>query len=287
MSVSLGVLAGLLVVSACHAQTPARLEFEAASVKPSLPFGGSAITMGCRGGPGTSDPGLFRCENFSLSNLINWGHGLGPNQLSAPDWMGQALFDITARVPPGTTPEQFQAMLRTLLTDRFKLAIHHETREARGYRLVVAKDGPRFKPAAKQQTDAIDEAPQRPPAPKPLRFDEAGYPLFGPGDSGTTSTFDGRTRMHEPSTTMHRLAIMLSSYLHATVTDATGLTGEYEISLYWILDSALAAGSAEDASGPTLVEALQKQLGLRLEKTANATKDVLVVDYAEKVPTEN
>jgi uncharacterized protein (TIGR03435 family) len=229
---------------------------------------------------------LFRCENFSLSNLINWAYALGANQLSAPDWMNRAIFDINAKVPAGTTHEEFQAMLQNLLADRFKLAIHHETRESTEYRLVVAKGGVKFKPAAPKEESAAD-ASQDPPAPKPFHFDADGYPVFAPGETGTKNTYTGRTRMYEPRMTMAWLAGMLSASLHGTVTDTTGLAGEYEISLYWILDSAMQDGSAGDASGPTLVEAVQKQLGLRLEKTANGTKDILVVDHAEKVPTEN
>jgi uncharacterized protein (TIGR03435 family) len=286
MSTSEGLLAGLLLVSACYAQTPARLEFEAASLKPSPPLDDKAYSGYCRGGPGTSDPGYFRCENFSLENLMNWGYGLGANQLSAPDWMGHANFDITAKVPRGATYKQFRIMLQNLLADRFKLVIHHEKREARGYRLVVAKDGPKFKPAAKPQPDVGGDVPQEQAAPKPVHFDEAGYRVFEPDERGATNS-GGRTRIHEPRATMIGLAGELSAYLHATVTDATGLKGEYQITLSWISDSGPETGSADDTPGPTLVEAVQKQLGLRLEKTANGTKDVLVVEHAEKVPTGN
>jgi uncharacterized protein (TIGR03435 family) len=286
MFVTNGLFAGVLVFSACYAQAPARLEFEAASVKPSTPPGGFATSMYCRGGPGTADPGFYRCENWSLSNLINVAYLLGPNQLSAPDWINRAIFDITAKVPAGATHEQFQVMLQNLLADRFKLAIHHETRESTEYRLTVAKGGVKFKPAPPKEESSAD-ATQEPPTPKPFHFDADGYPVFAPGESGTKNTYKGRSRMYEPRMTMAWLAGMLSGSLHGTVTDATGLAGEYEISLYWILDSAMQDGSADDASGPTLVQAVQKELGLRLEKTANGTKDILVVDHAEKVPTGN
>jgi uncharacterized protein (TIGR03435 family) len=230
MSTRQSVLAGLLVFSACYAQTPARLEFEAASVKP---VDGAATYMFCRGGPGTSDPGLFRCENWSLANLIVRAYLLGPNQLSAPDWTGGALFNIDAKISPGATGEQFCVMLQNLLADRFKLAVHHETREAREYKLVTGSDGPKFKPAAKQKAEANGDPAQEVPAPNALGVDKEGYPIAGPGQ--TVSRFDGRTRMYEPRMTMQGLAARLSSYLHATVTDATGLNGEYEISIgFWI-----------------------------------------------------
>jgi uncharacterized protein (TIGR03435 family) len=280
------LFASVLWISACWAQSTARQEFEAASVKPSTPPGGIATSMYCRGGPGSADPGLFRCENFSLANLINYAYPLGPNGLSGPDWINSAIFDVNAKVPAGTTVEQFRAMLQNLLADRFKLAVHHETRESAEYRLVVAKGGVKFKPSAPKEDSSAD-ASQDPPTPKPFHFDEAGYPTFAPGESGTKNTFNGHSRMYEPRMTMAWLAAMLSGSLHGTVTDATGLTGEYEIGLSWILDSDLGAGSGGDAAGPTLVQAVQKELGLRLEKSANGTKDVLVVDHAEKLPTAN
>ncbi len=281
MCVTKTLLTGALLISACYAQSSVRLEFEAASVKPSSP---PFDHFFCSGGPGSGDPGLFRCENFSLSNLVNWAYELGPNRLSAPDWMNAMAFDINAKVPKGTTPEQFRIMLQNLLADRFKLAAHHETRESQEYRLVVAKGGPKLKPA-KQQSDAGGDDAAAADAPKSLGSD--GYPTFAKGESGTHSSFNGRTRMYEPRRTMGSLAAILSGSLHQTVTDATGLNGEYEIDLYWVLDAAPAAASADDESGPTLVQALQKELGLRLEKSANGAKDVLVVDHAERVPTGN
>ena len=62
---------------------------------------------------------------------------------------------------------------------------------------------------------------------------------------------------------------------------------KYEISLYWILDSAPNVGSGGEASGPTFIQAVQKELGLRVEKTTNGMKDVLVVDHVDKKPTVN
>jgi uncharacterized protein (TIGR03435 family) len=283
MSVTKALLTGALLIFTCYAQSGARLEFEAASVKPASPPFDHAF---CRGGPGSTDPELFHCENMGLANLVILAYELGPNRLSAPDWMGSAGSNIYAKVPRGTTREQFRMMLQNLLADRFKLATHHETRESSEFRLVVAKGGPKFKPAASKPESSAD-APQEQPVPEQLPFDREGYPTFAPGESGTTSTPAGRTRMQDPRMRMSTLAAMLSGSLHTTVVDATGLDGEYEISLYWILDSAPAAAAADDAAGPMLVQALQKELGLRLEKTANGTKDVLVVDHAEKVPNGN
>jgi uncharacterized protein (TIGR03435 family) len=212
---------------------------------------------------------------------------------SAPDWTNSALFDLTARVPPGTTYEQFQIMLQNLLADRFQLAVHHETRQHLSYKLVVAKNGPKFKEAG-APAEQDDDAPPRPSGSKPFKFDADGYPVFGPGDSGTKMSAS-RGRMYEPQMTMDRLAGFLAGNLHATITDATGLGGRYEISLAWVVGSRTAAppSSGEEASlaetdsGPTLTQALQSQLGLRLVESSKVPIDLLVVDHAEKVPAGN
>jgi len=258
-----GLPAGLLLAFGFPAQPAARLEFDAASLKPAPPFDGRPMTMGCRGGPRTKDPGLFICENMSLSNLISIAYGLGTDQLSAPDWTNGALFELAVRVPEGTTYEQFQTMFQNLLADRFQLAVHHETKERLSYKLVVAKNGPKFKEAAALST-LEEDAPPRKSAPKPFKFDADGYPAFGPGDSGTRMS-GSRGRMPEPQMTMSRLAAFLAASLHAVVTDATGLERRYEISLSWAVDAGHASPvqSVEDASSaasdsvPTLTQALR------------------------------
>src|SRR5205814_1967287 len=76
-----------------------------------------------------------------------------------PDWMSSARFDISAKVPAGTTKAQSNVMLRNLLADRFKLVLHHSTKEASIYVLLVAKGGPKLKESAKESTDDAAAAP--------------------------------------------------------------------------------------------------------------------------------
>ncbi len=73
--------------------------------------------------------------------------------------MSDAVFDVSATVPEGTTTEQFSAMLQNLLKDRFQLSYHYETRPMQGFELVVAKNGPKLKESqsqAKPETEAND-----------------------------------------------------------------------------------------------------------------------------------
>jgi uncharacterized protein (TIGR03435 family) len=279
-----------------HAQAAKKLEFEVASIKPTPPPDGKPRVVGCRGGPGSKDPELFSCGNMSLANLVTYAYRLNYYQLSAPEWMKDpfAAFDIAARVPEGATKDDFYAMLQNLLADRFKLMVHHESREMQQYDLAVAKSGSKFKEAAPQAPKPDGDDDGKPPAFPPPKMGTDGYPVLGGG--GGMAMMGGRARMYGPEMTMAMLAGQISGQLGKPVTDATGLSGKYEVSLYWDAVATKWAGSPPAAGGPetpvardpgpTLIEALQDQLGLRLESKKGPV-DFLVVDHAEKVPTEN
>jgi uncharacterized protein (TIGR03435 family) len=266
-----------ILVTATLGFAQSRAEFEVASIKPSPPPGAGPFRVGCSGGPGTQDPGLFTCKFLSLTNLVTIAYPVREPQLSRPDWMDSARFDLTAKVPEGATREQLSPMMQNLLADRFKLVVHHETRDTAKYDLVVAKNGPKF-------SEAANPAPASPPAATPglPKLDANGFPIRGPGQPGMTGV-RGRNRMYQPQYTMDTLAYMLTGQARRPVDNATGLTGKYEIALYWVDDS-LSTSDAD--SGPTLMQALQDQLGLRLESKKGAV-DFVIIDHIEKLPTEN
>lgn len=282
----------LLLFGACccaFAQNTARFEFEVASIKPSPePDPNQGYTVGCK-----EDPGMFRCQNMDLSNLITRAYSIMPFQLTGPDWMRSQRFEITAKIPEGTTKEQLDLMLQSMLTDRFKLVVHHETKDMAKYDLVVAKNGTKLKAAVE---DAAGAAPaDKPRSTGPMKLGKDGFPeLSRPGMIG----MNGRFRFYQPAMTMQQLVRQLSGQMGKPVTDATGLKGKYDISLYWAADmmrgaAPLAAGGAaplaaapEGDSGPTLEQAIQDQLGLHLEAKKGPV-DFLVVDHIEKLPTDN
>jgi uncharacterized protein (TIGR03435 family) len=266
-----------------------RLEFDAASVKPSAKSEpGRPIRVGCSGGPGTKDPGLFSCGNMNLPNLITIAYSLDFYRVAGfPEGM-LGRFDITARVPDGATKDQFSVMLQNLLIDRFHLTVHHESREIAKYDLVIAKNGPKFREAP--EPPPVDQDPPAAPPPGARRFttDKAGFPVLAPGRAGMAMT-NGRARMFEPRMSMKRLAAQVSAQMGKPVTDATGLAGEYEISMYWAAETlSVAKPDTADSpeTGPTLVQALQEQLGLRLEQKKGSV-DFLVVDHVDKIPEDN
>lgn len=275
------VLAVLFGCSALNAQPAPKVEFEVASVKASPPpEPGVAIRVGCRGGPGTNDPVLYTCQNISLSNLVTLAYNIAFYQLSAPDWAVTTRFDLRASVPQGTTKEQLALMIQNLLADRFKLAVHRESREIQRYELTVAKNGRKFKEAAPPSPPPSNDSQ---PAPGPPKPDKDGYPAIGP--RGGMAIMRNRARLYQPETTMAALASQLSGQFGAPVADLTGLTGKYEIGLYWI---AAPPGVLVDSTpdGPDLRQALQEQLGLRVESKKGPV-EFLVVDHVDRTPGEN
>ena len=107
-----------------------------------------------RGGPGSPDPGQITYSNVSLKQVLTNAYGIKSYQVSGPKWLDSERFDIVAKIAMGATKEQFQMMLQNLLAERFKLAVHHETKELPIYALVVGKGGPKLK-------ETVDDARRR------------------------------------------------------------------------------------------------------------------------------
>jgi uncharacterized protein (TIGR03435 family) len=273
------------------------LTFEVASIKPAPPPNGRGMRVFGSGGPGTSDPGRFATENSSLSALVTQAFDIRSYQLSGPDWMGRALFNIVAKVPEGATKEQFRLMLQNLLIERFKLVFHRDKTEMPIYEMVLAKDGPKFK-------ETVDDPAAAPPPPGGLpQLGKDGFPIMQPGRTGMI-VMNGRGRWQAKNQTMEQVANMLSGQAGRPVFDATGLKARYDLSLFWARDGMARmadeagtapgpggaavpqAGIPEGDSGPTIFTAIQQQLGLKLEPKKGMI-DILVIDHLEKMPTEN
>jgi uncharacterized protein (TIGR03435 family) len=229
-----------------------------------------SMRVGWWGGPGTNDPELFTAGNVSLSRLITRAYDLNANQLTAPEWAGIERYNLRAKLRLGVTEEQFRLMLQNLLAERVRLQVHWETKETPSFDLVVAKAGPKFKEAASTPSPAA-------------RFPE-GYPDLPPGEETTGITQRGRAVFRAHGEAMERIADLLSAYLRFPVKDATGLRGKYDFALYWVQNPNVLPPEAD--TGPTLSEALQEQLGLKLE-TSRGSIRILVIDHAEKIPTDN
>jgi len=263
---TIALMAGMVCGQAYADDPPA---FEAASIKPGDL---RARTVRMDGGPGTKDPTRIDFLNVSFANIITRAYGLNYWQLTGPDWIESERFDVTAKVPPGATKEQFQTMLQNLLAERFGLKVHRETKQVELYSLIAGKNGPKLKPHVR-----IPEAEADDPQPGSLKTDAGGYPVLTHGM--TMAWTRGKARLQGADQDIAWLVGQLAGQLGGPVTDDTGLTGRYDFALYW------AARQGDDGS-PELPEAVQQQLGLKLERKKGPI-DMLVVDRADKTPREN
>jgi uncharacterized protein (TIGR03435 family) len=238
---------------AAFCQTPA---FDVASVKPSPPIPTGPNRAMFVGGPRT-DAGRATWTNVPLRYYTMQAYGLtiAWRIEGGPSWFASDTFDIVATFPVDTPKDQIPAMLKALLTDRFKLAAHMETREHSVYALTVGKNGVKIREAADDDT---------PP---------------------TSKMFTGRMELHK--VTLQRVADLLSGTTlkmsDRPVVDVTGLKGLYDVTLDWAPENT----GADDASSgkPSLFTAVAEQLGLRLE-AQKAPIEFLAIDHAEK-PSEN
>jgi uncharacterized protein (TIGR03435 family) len=293
------------------------LTFDVASVKPAAPLvpdGRGMIRMaGPSGGPGTKDPGRINYPFQTLKLLMMTAYDVKNFQITGPAWLDTERFDVTATLPPDTTKEQFRVMLQNLLAERFKLTIHRETKELPMYSLVVAKGGPKMKESADvPPPKESDDTP--PPLPSQPKIGPDGFPLL-PQLAGRGGIFNimmpGRARMIGQQQTMQDLANRLTNQLSRPVKDETGLQAKYDFTLTYEPEPqsgllgpmppppppAPTAGSPTGSAGapgvvqaqeplPNIYAALQSQLGLKLEPKKGPV-ELIVIDHAEKTPTEN
>jgi uncharacterized protein (TIGR03435 family) len=214
-------------------------------------------------------------------------------QFPGADAINHDAYDITAKVAPGASRQQLNHMLQNLLIERFKLTFHYTKKELPVYALVPAKGNIKLKasrpsgtvPADPENLDQAFESRQ-----PNAGLDRDGYPIVAPARRGRPSIprfLSGRARWAAVDLSMKELAqalTALSAFSRldlSLVTDATDLGGRYDFTLFWIYDPDEAARRTPGFIGPTLQQALQEQLGLRLERQ-KAIIDIFVVDHVER-----
>lgn len=216
----------------------------------------------------------------TLMGLIMWSFRREAYEISFPPTAAArevpvSFYEINAKFPADATEGQLREMVRTMLVERFKFTSHLESRELTGYALTVAKGGLKME-AAKPG----DPPPQMPEWFRP----KAGVKGFTEGMEGQVlTTMEGRgiTAFTGRRASMEQIAKALSQELRTFVADKTGLPGEYYFGIKYAQ-----VGSDLEVEVAPVFEALQTELGLKLEKQKNPV-DVLVVDHVERVPTEN
>ena len=255
--------------------------FEVASVKPADPPT-REDGIGCTGGPGTSSPGTWTCRHILLSQLVFDAYELDRYQLQPPAWTTTTWLAVAAKVPAGTTKEEFRKMQQNLLDERFKLALHREPKPATVYEVVVARSGLKMRESA--PADAAAAAVEFSVVPHHT-LDKDKFPVFPDGASGLMGT-NNRLRWRSSNVTMADIVKVLKREVRSDVIDATGLKGRYDVDMYWQKPSLEIFASSPPFEGPALEKALQDQLGLKLE-SKKGTVVVVVIDHIEKTPVEN
>lgn len=271
---SIGVDAQLL-----HPQNGTAPAFEVASVKPDH-TAGDVFSFRLQ-------PGRFVADGAPLDRLIRFAYDVKSDRQIAdmPGWAGSERFDIDAKISdpeieaikklsPDEGFQQYRLMVQSLLADRFQMRVQTETRALPVYALVVAKNGSRVTPSATSSDSQKLTLPR-------LVFTAAGdlkatcvsMAFFAGWLSGKPDTGD------------------------RVVIDATGLKGAYDFALRWnpvASGAALAGANANQPPAdappanddkPSLLTAIQEQLGLKLEPRT-APVEVLVIDHIEQ-PSPN
>jgi uncharacterized protein (TIGR03435 family) len=185
-----------------------------------------------------------------------------------PDWVFMDRFDIQARASGNPTKAQIRLMIQSLLADRFKLAIHFETREVPVFALVLAKPGntgPQFH----------------------LHSDQPPCSTASPcGRLDSLPNPPGQFKIGARDVTMGFIAnVLATSELGRPVFDRTGLAGNFDFTLEWTPNIPASPDFVPDQSGPTYIEALKEQLGLKLESTRGPIQ-VPAIDHVER-PDQN
>jgi uncharacterized protein (TIGR03435 family) len=249
------LLACLIVVTAgllWGQEDPGQLKFEVASVKLHTAASPSSGRSGI-----DETPGLVRIEDLLLKIVIGIAYGVKDFQIEGPRWLSDVRVDIDAKPPAGYKHAQLQLLLRNLLAERFKLAVHLESKEVPAFALVVAKGGSKLHEAT-----------------KPRGF------------------FTGRPGLIEGTrVSTAELAGVLARMLGHPVADETGLTAMYEVKVEWMPDQTSPATNADEQKealepGLSLLAAVNDRLGLRLQ-TRKVAADLVIVDHMERGPTEN
>jgi uncharacterized protein (TIGR03435 family) len=271
---------------------PARPEFEVASIKPTAvtPLG-AQVHVGIQ-----IDGAQAHCSYLSLKDYIRIAYEVKDYQITGPDWMASERFDIHAKLPEGGRG-QFREMLQNLLTDRFQIKMHRDSKEFSVYGIVVAKGGLKLKESP------LDPATEGDGGVGGVNVSAEG------GARGTTVRF-GRgayfsladNKFEARKLTMALLADSIGRFVERPVVDMTNLQGTYDLTLDFtpeeyrtlLIRMALSAGVnlppealklLEGGSDEALFKGLQA-MGLKLE-SRRAPLEVLAIDSVSKTPIAN
>jgi uncharacterized protein (TIGR03435 family) len=211
--------------------------------------------------------GRFELHNATMVDLIRIAYGVEAEKVAGgPSWLELDRYTVIAKTPAGTTVVNARLMLRPLLIDRFKLAVHEDTRPLTAFAMTVVGGKPKMKEAAGGGPGGCQPAP--PPQPP---------------DPSAISKQTGICRGITMAAFAQLLPRAMGAYLPNPVVDLTGLQGAWDFEFSVTPRPLLAQAGSE---GISLFDALEKQLGLKLELKDMPTS-ALVVDSVDRKPTPN
>lgn len=256
--VNLGILA--LVSGAAFSQTPeAPPAFDIADVHVSPhvtnPYMRGGVLRGTR----------YDVRTASMVDLIARAYGVETDKVQGgPSWLDTDRFDIVAKAPANTSPDTVKLMLQALLADRFKLKVHMDSKLRPVFALSVGKGKPKLKESDGSPGSECEGKPQN-PAPGTIPYAVVAC------HNRTMEQFAQDVRN------------MAGAYLTNPVVDQTGLKGNWDFEIKWTARAQLAAAGAD---GISIFDAVDKQLGLKLEPQ-KLSLPVIVVDSVNERPTDN
>ncbi len=210
----------------------------------------------------------YLVRQATMVDLINLAYDVDNDKiLGGPNWLETDRFDVSARAPSGSAPEQAKFMLQTLLAERFSLKLHKDSKELPGFVLSLGSGKPKMKPAADASAPSgCQGQPQTaPPSPDAIPQQVADC----------------------HSMSMDELALnvrmMANAYITGNVLNKTGLEGKWDFTVKWTARGLLARAGAD---GISIFDAVDKQLGLKLE-AGKVPQPVIFVDSVNKAPTPN
>ncbi len=264
-----------LVTAAAFSQTASQPAFEAADIHPSSKTGRLVVQGPFTGG------GRYTLRTATALDLIMKAYGIDDENkiIGGPNWLSFQRFDILASMPNGTTPDNAKLMLQSLLANRFKLVARKEDRPMPAYNLVAGKGKPKLREAAGSSDNGCKAQIQ-------------GLPPANPGGEQTTINISALTVNYTcRNMTMEAFSQLVHNYANdivgaAPIYDKTDLKGawDFEFKMSLNLGRALGAGANPDAI--TFPDALDKQLGLRLDPIT-VPQQVMVVESINDGPTPN
>lgn len=268
-------------------------QFEVASIRPSAPPAAGQVKVGMR-----TDGAQVHYTYLSMREYIRLAYQIKDYQLSGPDWLASAHFDIVAKLPPESTQAQIRKMLQALLVERFKLTFHSATKDFSVYALVPAKGGIKMK---ESPLDPEVENPDGSKAATNVTASAGVGPTSVSLGRGASFTY-GNNRLEGRKMSMFQITEVLARFLDRPVVDMTESNATYDFTMemspedyrVMLIRNAIANGMTpppqamkllDEATDSSLFAAVAA-VGLKLEPR-KAPLDLMVVDHIEKLPTEN